>query len=295
MAARSSASRRSGLLSKPTTVCPAPRSRSRMLPPILPSPTSPRSMRVPPVARRGWCRVERVKRVVRWSALQPQGHQQVAEVEVGVGALLGRARDRDRTGRLGEGEVAPRGVDHAEAVEQVAGVEPDRERSPVRCTGSDSEACASSPLPASSRTWSLSKASRTGVLRSATSETRRSDSTSAAVSTHTLVVGSEANSWRTRGNSPSSSRVVVRRAPPPTSPWKPIRPSAGAGSASATPTCGPDVSDFAVSLRTRAGISAWRVDVGAAGRPVELAQAGPEAVGGHQRDPRRRRSRPVRR
>ena len=69
------------------------------------------------------------------------------------------------------------------------------------------------------------KASWTAVLRSATSATRLTDSISAALSTGAVVWCSLGNRLRTLGNSPSSSRVVVRRVPPAAEPSKPMMPS----------------------------------------------------------------------
>ena len=63
------------------------------------------------------------------------------------------------------------------------------------------------------------------MLRSATRETRLTESTSAALSTRATVRCSLGNSERTLGKSPSSSRVVVRRTPPPAEPSKPMMPS----------------------------------------------------------------------
>ena len=72
-----------------------------------------------------------------------------------------------------------------------------------------------------------------------------------------MVACSVGNSVRTRGNSPSSSRVVVRRKPPATSPSKPMMPVAGAGARTARSSpCEPAVSDLAVSASTRAGTRA---------------------------------------
>ncbi len=120
----------------------------------------------------------------------------------------------------------------------------------------DSEAWASSPEPASSVSTPSEKASCTAVLRSATSATRLTDSTSASLSTSALVRCSAGNRLRTLGNSPSSSRVVVRRVPPAADPSKPMIPSPEPVAASAMVTSGPAVRDFAVSPSTLAGTSA---------------------------------------
>jgi len=93
--------------------------------------------------------------------------------------------------------------------------------SPSSVASSDSEACASSPVPASRVSSPWAKLSRIGVLRSATSATRRTDSTSAGVLTVARDCDSAGSSERYLGNSPSSSREVVRRP----APSKPTRPS----------------------------------------------------------------------
>jgi hypothetical protein len=124
--------------------------------------------------------------------------------------------------------------------------------SPVSCASSDSDAWASSPLPASNVTLPSVKDSRIGVLRSATRATRRTDSISAAVSTVARMGDSSGSSDRYLGNSPSSRRDVVRRP----APSKPTRPSAPLPDANATVTLSAPASDFAVSARVRAGTSA---------------------------------------
>ena len=97
--------------------------------------------------------------------------------------------------------------------------------SPSIVASIDSEAWASSPEPASRVSTPSLNASWTAVLRSATSETRLTDSISAALSTIAMVRCSLGNRLRTLGNSPSSSRVVVRRVPPAAAPSKPMMPS----------------------------------------------------------------------
>ncbi len=133
--------------------------------------------------------------------------------------------------------------------------------SPLSPASSASAACASSPLPASRMTSPPEKLSRTGVLRSATSATRLTASTSAAVSTVATLEDSVGSSERYFGNSPSSSRVVVRRP----APSKPIRPSPAPEWASATVTLSAEVSDLAVSARVRAGTSAMADRPGCSG------------------------------
>ena len=99
-------------------------------------------------------------------------------------------------------------------------------------------------------------ASWTAVLRSATSDTRFTDSMSDALSTRAMVACSLGKSVRTLGNSPSRSRVVVRRTPPPAEPSKPMMPSPVPPLASAMVTLLPAVRDLAVSASTFAGTSA---------------------------------------
>ena len=181
----------------------------------------------------------------------------------------------------------------AEAVEQVLRVERDGDRVAVDSVASTtSVACASSPVPASSRTSPSLKASRTGVLRSATSATRFTASMNDAVSTAATRRDSAGSSARYLGNSPSSSRVVVRRASalPPSNP---IRPSPEPLPDSATTTC--------VAVGQRAGgvgQGAGRDQgdglepSGCSGVQTELAHREPVAVGGRERDACRRRSRP---
>ena len=97
--------------------------------------------------------------------------------------------------------------DRAQPVEQELRVERDaRSASPSSERPSASEACASSPVPASSWSSPAPKDSRTGVLRSATSATRLTASTSARGVDDGDARDSAGSSERYLGNSPSSSR-----------------------------------------------------------------------------------------
>lgn len=112
------------------------------------------------------------------------------------------------------------------------------------------------------------KASWTAVLRSATSETRLTESTSDARSTRATVRCSEGKSDLTLGNSPSSRRVVVRRTPPPAEPSKPMMPSPAPPAPpedSAIEMSLPPVSALAVSASTLAGTRAAASMSGAEG------------------------------
>src|SRR5690348_7637207 len=112
--ARLGTSDTSGLWSNPTTSCPASRKRLAMLPPMRPSPTIPSCM-TPPV-RRGI-----------GSATDPHRHDQVTVTGNGLPVLGSRADDRGLH-RGGERDEYVGRVQHREPVEQVAGVERDRER-----------------------------------------------------------------------------------------------------------------------------------------------------------------------
>ena len=136
------------------------------------------------------------------------------------------------------------------------GLKPVVRASPSISAWSDSEAWASSPDPASRVSWPSPNASCTAVLRSATSATRFTESTRSALSILAVVRCSPGKRLRTLGNSPSSSRVVVRRTPPGPTPSKPMMPSPVPLAASAIVTSPPPVSDLAVSPRTLAGTSA---------------------------------------
>ena len=119
-----------------------------------------------------------------------------------------------------------------------------------------SVAIASSPEPASSTIWLSPNFICTAVLRSATSATRLTVSIRSALLTLATVRCSAGKSERTLGNSPSRSRVVVRRTPPRPLPSKPIRPSPAPLELRAIVTSAPEVSDLAVSPSTLAGTSA---------------------------------------
>ena len=121
---------------------------------------------------------------------------------------------------------------------------------------------ASSLPPASTTRPSSLNDSRIGVVRSATSATRRTTSTSVATGIRACALWWSGSRLRTLGKSPSSSRLVVRRAPP----TNPIMPSPIPPRASATvtsPPSGPRV--FAVSARIFAGTSACRLASGVSG------------------------------
>ena len=159
-------------------------------------------------------------------------------------------------------------------------VERDGERLAVEVADSQaSDACASSPVPASSCSSPALNVSRTGVLRSATRDTRLTASTSdGGVDRGHGPRTPSGSSARYLGNSPSSSRVVVRRPPPS----KPIRPSPELPAASATATVSLPASDFAVSARVLAGTRATASRPGCSGAPGQLAHGQPVAVGGGQ-------------
>src|SRR6266568_3243480 len=132
---------------------------------------------------------------------------------------------------------------------------------------------ASSLPPASTTRPSSPNDSRTGVVRSATSATRRTTSTSAATCSRACASWWSGSRLRTFGKSPSSSRLVVRRGPP----TNPIMPSPIPPRASATvtsPPSGPSV--LAVSARILAGTSACRLASGTSGRHCDLGHRGGE-------------------
>src|SRR5690606_36101100 len=125
--------------------------------------------------------------------------------------------------------------------------------SPSRVALSSSTAWASSPVPASSTRRSLVKDSRSGVLRSATSETRLTASMNSFFWTSATELKDSGRSFRYLGNSPSRSRVVVRR-PPPSKPIMPSPPFSAVDRA--MEIWAPPVSDLAVSARVLAGTRA---------------------------------------
>src|SRR5699024_2753527 len=73
---------------------------------------------------------------------------------------------------VGEGQAGEVGTQGAQAVEQEPGVEADHQILPLELCLEHFAGLASSPAPASRATWPSVKDSRTGVLRSATRETR---------------------------------------------------------------------------------------------------------------------------
>src|SRR5688572_1317841 len=87
-----------------------------MLPPILPSPTSPISIPKAPKDS-----------ALQASVLQTYGHDQVAEGGVRVCADLLYTRDRSRFGVLGDRQVPARIRHDREALEQVVRIEADRD------------------------------------------------------------------------------------------------------------------------------------------------------------------------
>ena len=119
--------------------------------------------------------------------------------------------------------------------------------SPSNAASSTSVAWASSDAPASSTSWPELKASRTGVLRSATSATRLTASANELATSSAVALNSLGSSAAYLGYSPDSSRVVVCR-PAPVKPMRLSPPSEIATSA-------PAVSARAVSPSTRAGTS----------------------------------------
>ena len=150
----------------------------------------------------------------------------------------------------------------------------------------DSLAIASSPEPASRVSTPSAKASWTAVLRSATRATRLTASISTDRSTRARVRCSLGNSDRTFGNSPSSSRVVVRRTPPPAEPSKPMMPSPAPPSRR-----GQRDRDLGAAGQRLGGVGedlgrdqGGGGDVGRAGVPRQLALGEPEPVGGEHRD-----------
>src|SRR5690242_9889503 len=112
---------------------PALRKRSRMLPPILPRPTSPMCTVTSPdlwlVRPHAGCWGQPATAlivrqagvpgpVVPASAGQPDGHEQVAVAVVVVALELRLARDHRRLGRDREREPGERGTQGTEAVQQ---------------------------------------------------------------------------------------------------------------------------------------------------------------------------------
>ncbi len=142
--------------------------------------------------------------------------------------------------------------------------------SPSSSASRTSTAWASSPVPASRTSRPGVKDRRSGVLRSATRETRLTASTNSAFCTSATELKDSGSSLRYLGNSPSSSRVVVRR-PPPSKPIMPSPPLSAVDSA--MDTWAPPVSDLAVSARVLAGTSATADTSGSSGVQVSSRTA----------------------
>ena len=104
-------------------------------------------------------------------------------------------------------------------------------------------------------------------------------STNGAVSSRATVVDSFGNSVRYLGNSPSSSRVVVRR-PPASNPTQSFALHAGSQGDRHLVTRGQRLGRAVERAR---GDERDRGQAGLLGRPGELACRQPVAVGGHQR------------
>ena len=102
--------------------------------------------------------------------------------------------------------------------------------------------------------WSSLMRMRSGVLRSATSDTRLTAASRSAVLTRTETVASTSMRWRTFGNAWLSRRVVASRVPLELCPMKPARPSPSASVVeSEMVTLSPEVMDLAVSASTLPG------------------------------------------
>ena len=155
--------------------------------------------------------------------------------------------------------------------------------SPSRSASSPSVAWASSPEPASRVSTPCSKSSRTGVLRSATSETRltrlqerlrsgsrRSRANSVGNSAAVLRELALQQPGGGRGGRRPRSRSCPRRRRPRRARWRPSSPL---------------VSDLAVSCRVFAGTSATAEMSGCSGFQSSSRTAKPVAVGGGQGDP----------
>src|SRR4051812_38844917 len=132
-AGRESTSRFPGWWSKPTTSWPARRTRSAMLPPILPSPISPSCTMSSPLSASA---IRCSSCPVPGSARQAHRHDQVAVGPRPLGGLLlavvgrGLVHAGQDGGLERTGEVHPRplGVHRGQAVEQERRVEADRQR-----------------------------------------------------------------------------------------------------------------------------------------------------------------------
>src|SRR6478735_10560849 len=102
------------------TVWPALRRRVRMLPPILPRPTSPMCMAILSWVGLFQTRCRSGAQSGQGSGQQATRHQQVAEAR---DLVLAGAADHHRLGRLGEGELDRGLVDRRESVEEELRVE----------------------------------------------------------------------------------------------------------------------------------------------------------------------------
>jgi hypothetical protein len=110
--------------------------------------------------------------------------------------------------------------------------------SPSKSAGTVSTARARPSVCASMTTFPEPKASRTGLARSATSDTLRTASVNRPTGTVAREPNSAGNLDRYLMNSPPISRAVSRRSPPS----KLITPSAGRGSRAGAASCAARVS-----------------------------------------------------
>ena len=142
--------------SQPMTSCLRARSWVRMLPPILPEPTSPMCIFFP--SRRSG-RSGRGRSAPE-APSRPGGRAQAEHVVGVVRATVELALPAQHSwlARLGEGQSRAGVRDHAEAVEQEVWVERDLDLLTLQRGSTASLACASSPWLASITTWPSVKA-----------------------------------------------------------------------------------------------------------------------------------------